>query len=130
MISGRGHEPAHILSQGRALVDARPRPGGPARVRVLATPTGQCSPWPADRRPVEHCRHERRRRSPTSARPGTGRGRDGRRRPGDAWDARTAGNAGAAAGIIVAKRQRVQNPGDQWVLMTLEDLATILKGEQ
>lgn len=43
---------------------------------------------------------------------------------------REAGNAGAAAGVVVAKRQRVQNPGDQWVLMTLEDLATILKGEQ
>lgn len=42
---------------------------------------------------------------------------------------REAGNAGAAAGVVVAKRQRVQNPGDQWVLMTLEDLATILKGE-
>lgn len=43
---------------------------------------------------------------------------------------REAGNAGAAAGVVVAKRQRVQNPGDQWVLMTLEDLATILKGKQ
>lgn len=42
---------------------------------------------------------------------------------------REAGNASAAAGVVVAKRQRVQNPGDQWVLMTLEDLATILKGE-
>ena len=43
---------------------------------------------------------------------------------------REAGNAGAVAGVVVANRQRVQNPGDQWVLMTLEDLATILKGEQ
>lgn len=43
---------------------------------------------------------------------------------------REAGNASAAAGVVVAKRQRVQNPGDQWVLMTLEDLATLLKGEQ
>lgn len=42
---------------------------------------------------------------------------------------REAGNAGAAVGVVVAKRQRVQNPGDQWVLMTLEDLATILKGK-
>lgn len=42
---------------------------------------------------------------------------------------REAGNAGAAAGVVVAKRQRVQNPGDQWVLMTLEDLTTILKGK-
>ena len=41
MISDRGHEPAHILSQGRALADARPRPAGPARVRPLAIPVGR-----------------------------------------------------------------------------------------
>ena len=86
----------------RCTAGARPRPGGPARVRMLATPTGQRSPWPAGRRPVEHCRHERRRRSPTSARPGTGRGRDGRRRPGDAWDVRTAGGARVTGGAGAA----------------------------
>lgn len=41
---------------------------------------------------------------------------------------REAGNAGADIGIVVAKRSRTRNPGDQWVLMTLEDLANLLKG--
>ena len=50
---------------------------------------------------MEHCRHERRRRTPTSARPGTGRGRDGRRRPGGAGSAggaRVTGGSGDAGG--------------------------------
>lgn len=39
-------------------------------------------------------------------------------------------NAGALTGIVVHKRQGVANPAQQWATMTLEALATLLKGHQ
>lgn len=37
-----------------------------------------------------------------------------------------AANDQAAAGIVIAKRRGTTNPKDQWVLMTLSDLTTLL----
>lgn len=41
-----------------------------------------------------------------------------------------AGNDDAAVGVVVAKRRGTTNPGKQWVLMTLDDLAVLLGGER
>lgn len=38
-------------------------------------------------------------------------------------------NDQAHAGVVVAKRRGTTNPAEQYVLMTLEDLVTILRGE-
>lgn len=38
-------------------------------------------------------------------------------------------NDGAAVGAVVAKRRGTTNPAEQYVLMTLGDLVTILRGE-
>lgn len=35
-------------------------------------------------------------------------------------------NLGAAVGVVVAKRHNVANPGEQWVMMTVDDLITLL----
>jgi hypothetical protein len=40
-----------------------------------------------------------------------------------------AGNADAAAGIVVAKRLGTRDPGEQWCLLTLRDLVVLLGGE-
>lgn len=40
------------------------------------------------------------------------------------------GNDDSVAGIVVAKRKGTANPGDQWVLMTLNDLVGLLNGER
>jgi len=40
-----------------------------------------------------------------------------------------AANDSAAVGIVVAKRRGTTNPGDQWVICTLRDLAVLLGGE-
>lgn len=39
-------------------------------------------------------------------------------------------NDGAALGAVVAKRLGTRDPGSQWVLMTLADLVTLLRGAQ
>jgi hypothetical protein len=39
-----------------------------------------------------------------------------------------AGNDDAPVGVVVAKRRGTTNPEDQWVLMTLGDLAVLLGG--
>jgi hypothetical protein len=41
-----------------------------------------------------------------------------------------AGNDDAIAGVVVAKRRGTTDPGKQWVLMTLADLAALLTGER
>ncbi|GGO59048.1 hypothetical protein GCM10010910_01060 [Microbacterium nanhaiense] len=41
-----------------------------------------------------------------------------------------AGNDDAAVGVVVAKRRGTTRPGDQWVLMTLDDLAVLLGGKR
>lgn len=41
-----------------------------------------------------------------------------------------AGNDDAIAGVVVAKRQRTTDPGEQWVHMTLADLVALLIGER
>lgn len=38
------------------------------------------------------------------------------------------GNDDAAVGIVVHKRHGTQDPADQWVTMTMADLATLLTG--
>lgn len=40
------------------------------------------------------------------------------------------GNDDALAGIVVAKRRAVTDPGSQWVLMTLNDLIALLTGSR
>lgn len=40
------------------------------------------------------------------------------------------GNDDALAGIVVAKRRAVTDPGSQWVLMTLNDLVALLTGSR
>jgi len=40
------------------------------------------------------------------------------------------GNDDAAAGIVVAKRRGTTKPGEQWVLMTVDDLIAIITGER
>ena len=40
-----------------------------------------------------------------------------------------AGNDDAPAGVVVAKRRGTTKPGEQWVLMTLDDLITLLAGK-
>lgn len=39
-------------------------------------------------------------------------------------------NDGAAVGVVVAKRRGTTNPGAQYVLMTVDDLVTLLSGTQ
>lgn len=39
-----------------------------------------------------------------------------------------AGNDDAIAGVVVAKRRGTQHPGDQWVLMTVDDLIALTTG--
>lgn len=39
-------------------------------------------------------------------------------------------NDGAVAGVVVAKRRGVSDPGKQWVLLTVDDLIGLLKGER
>lgn len=38
------------------------------------------------------------------------------------------GNDDALIGVVAAKRRGTRNPGDQWVLMTMRDLAALLSG--
>lgn len=38
------------------------------------------------------------------------------------------GNDDAIAGVVVAKRRGVTHPGDQWVLMTVDDLIALVTG--
>lgn len=38
-------------------------------------------------------------------------------------------NDSAGVGLVVAKRRGTTRPGDQWVLMTLENLVSLLTGE-
>ncbi len=40
------------------------------------------------------------------------------------------GNDDAVAGVVVAKRVGTQDPGSQWVLMTINDLIGLLTGER
>jgi len=40
------------------------------------------------------------------------------------------GNDDAAAGIVVAKRKGTTAPGEQWVLMTVDDLIALIQGER
>lgn len=40
------------------------------------------------------------------------------------------GNDDALAGIVVAKRRAITDPGSQWVLMTLNDLVALLTGSR
>jgi hypothetical protein len=40
-----------------------------------------------------------------------------------------AGNDDALVGIVVHKRQKVGDPGQQWVSMTVDDLAALITGE-
>lgn len=40
------------------------------------------------------------------------------------------GNDDANAGIVIAKRRGTTNPADQWVVMTLGDLVSILTGSR
>lgn len=40
------------------------------------------------------------------------------------------GNDDALAGLVIAKRQGTQQPGDQWVLMTLDNLVALLTGSR
>lgn len=39
-------------------------------------------------------------------------------------------NASAFVGLVVAKRKGHTDPGKQWVIMTLEELTKLLKGEE
>lgn len=41
-----------------------------------------------------------------------------------------AGNDDAPAGIVVAKRRGTTNPGEQFVLMTVDDLIAIITGQR
>lgn len=40
------------------------------------------------------------------------------------------GNDDALAGLVIAKRRGTANPGDQWVLMTVDQLIALLTGER
>lgn len=40
------------------------------------------------------------------------------------------GNDDAVAAVVIAKRLGTSNPGDQWVLTTVDDLIAILTGER
>ena len=40
------------------------------------------------------------------------------------------GNADALAGVVIFKRRGTADPGDQYVLMTVRDLAALLTGER
>jgi hypothetical protein len=40
------------------------------------------------------------------------------------------GNDDALVGMVIAKRKGTQLPGEQWVLMTVEDLIALLTGER
>ncbi|MDR6907504.1 hypothetical protein J2X63_003212 [Agromyces sp. 3263] len=40
------------------------------------------------------------------------------------------GNDDAVAGIVVAKRKGTTKPGEQWVLMTVDDLIALIQGER
>lgn len=41
-----------------------------------------------------------------------------------------AGNDDALAGIVIAKRRGTTKPGEQWVLMTVDDLIALTTGER
>ena len=41
-----------------------------------------------------------------------------------------AANDGALAGVVVAKRRGVGDPGHQWVHMTLDDLVALITGQR
>lgn len=41
-----------------------------------------------------------------------------------------AGNDDAIAGIVIAKRRGTTNPGEQWVLMTVDSLIALITGER
>ena len=41
-----------------------------------------------------------------------------------------AGNDDAIAGIVIAKRKGTTKPGEQWVLMTVDDLIALIQGER
>lgn len=41
-----------------------------------------------------------------------------------------AGNDDAIAGVVVVKRKGTQNPGEQYVLMTVDDLIALITGER
>lgn len=40
------------------------------------------------------------------------------------------GNDDATAGIVIAKRRGTTKPGEQWVLMTTDDLVALITGER
>lgn len=40
------------------------------------------------------------------------------------------GNDDAGVGLVVAKRRGTRDPGDQWVVLTLRDLVSLLTGER
>lgn len=40
------------------------------------------------------------------------------------------GNDDAGVGLVVAKRRGTREPGDQWVLLTLRDLVSLITGER
>lgn len=41
-----------------------------------------------------------------------------------------AGNDDAIAGIVVAKRRGTTKPGEQWVVMTVDDLIALIQGDR
>lgn len=41
-----------------------------------------------------------------------------------------AGNDDALVGLVVAKRKGTTKPGEQWVLMTVDDLIALIQGER
>lgn len=41
-----------------------------------------------------------------------------------------AGNDDAIAGIVIAKRKGTTKPGEQWVLMTVDDLVALITGDR
>ena len=41
-----------------------------------------------------------------------------------------AGNDDAMVGLVVAKRKGTTKPGEQWVLMTVDDLIALIQGER
>lgn len=40
-----------------------------------------------------------------------------------------AANSGAVAGVVIAKRRGTTDPGEQWVICTVNDLIAIIRGE-
>lgn len=43
---------------------------------------------------------------------------------------REAGNDDALVGVVIHKRNRVGDPGQQWVTMTVDDLAALITGQR